>query len=301
MRYEAWGFRKNGGASAKIEKARFYEIKAAKTVCLFAVDLEEKLVLLLDNFAEFEFEMLRIAEASLIWPKRDHQGSMLERLTLDRRLVNLLTSCRLYLDQTDHGISGLFGDASQQLADVKKTKNELYDSYFGYRFMEALRNHVQHSGLPVHVIDYQRIRRKRDGPDYWDFIVVPESEISTLAENGKFKVPVLKELEKMGKKLDLRQPVREYVSCFIQLHEKLRETINSRLTVARSVYQDSLAEFSIRDGEEIQFPSLVECNEDGTTNEKIDLAGDFLGYYDALFMKNAANKNLQQSVASNSD
>ena len=105
----------------------------------------------------------------------------------------------------------------------------------------------------------------------------------------------------MGKKLDLRRPVREYVSCFIQLHEKLREAINNRLNGARSVYQGSLIEFSIRDGEEVQFPSLVECNEDGTANEEIALFGDFLGYYDALFMKNTANKNLQQLVASNSD
>ena len=155
MRYQTWGFCKKWGAFAEIDKARFDEIKAAKTVCLFAVDLEEKLVLLLDNFAEFEFELLRIAEASLIWPKRDHQGSMLERLILDRRLVNLLTSCRLYLDQTDHGISEIFGNTSQQLADVKAIKNELYDSCFGYRFMEVLRNHVQHSGLPVHIIDYR--------------------------------------------------------------------------------------------------------------------------------------------------
>ena len=52
MRYEAWGFRKNGGASAKIEKARFYEIKAAKTVCLFAVDLEEKLKQMLRELSQ---------------------------------------------------------------------------------------------------------------------------------------------------------------------------------------------------------------------------------------------------------
>lgn len=256
---------------------------------------------MLDNFAEFELELLRLAEASLIWSERDLQGSMQQRLTLDRRLVNLLTSCRLYLDQTEHVMSGVFGNPSQQLDDVRKTKNELYDTYLGYRVMEALRNHVQHSGLPVHVINYQRIRRKGDGPDYWDFIVVPESEIRILAENEKFKVRVLRELQKLGEKLDLRRSVREYVSCFIQLHEKLRETISGRLATARSIYQDSIIEFSTFNGEELQFPSLVKCNEDGTTNEKVALVGGFLSHYDALYKTNAINKNLRQSAASTSD
>ena len=226
---------------------------------------------------------------------------MAERLVLDRRLVNLLTSCRLYFDQTEHGISRLFGNPSQQLSDIKTTKNTLYDSCFGYRVMEAIRNHVQHSGLPVHVINYQMRHRDTDGFDYIEFTIGPESEVSTFAENPKFKVSVLKELLDAGKKIDLRRPVREYVSCIIQLHDKLRETIGNQLRPARFIYQGSISEFSIREGQEIQFPCLMQVNEDGTTNEEIALIGDFLDYYDALYKKNAVNKNLQQSVASNSD
>src|SRR5437868_6592604 len=116
MRYEASGF-KNTWVSTPIEKQRFEEVKRAKATCLFAIDLEEKFALLLDNFAELEFELLRLAESSLIWPNRNHTESMQERLTLDRRIVNLLTACRLYLDQTDHGLSGLFGNPSPQLKD----------------------------------------------------------------------------------------------------------------------------------------------------------------------------------------
>ena len=112
--YEVVGYGKHIRHPRKpIEQSRFYEVKKARNVCLLAVAVEEKFKLLLDNFAEFEFELLRLAEEYLIWPvsitlrDRDHFRAMQERLRVDRRLVNLLTSCRLYLDQTDQVLSQL--------------------------------------------------------------------------------------------------------------------------------------------------------------------------------------------------
>src|SRR6266550_5417545 len=115
-----------GTAPFELDARRFSEIKMAKATCVFGLDLEEKLALVLDNFYEFEVELLKLAEGTLIWPGRDLANSMRERLALDRRLVNLLTACRLYLDQTDHGISGLFGNPSHELTAIKKFKNQLY-------------------------------------------------------------------------------------------------------------------------------------------------------------------------------
>lgn len=138
MQYETSGVLPLGAAPIRIDKSRYEQVKTAKSSCLFALEIEEKFALLLDNYYEFECELLRLAEASLIWPHRDHQHSMQERLTLDRRLVNLLTACRLYLDQTDHGLSSLFGHSSRERDNVTRFKHELYEKHWGYRFMEAL-------------------------------------------------------------------------------------------------------------------------------------------------------------------
>lgn len=298
MQYKASGYLKGGAESVKIDATRYAEIKSAKATCFFALDVEEKYALLLDNFFEFESELLKQAEASSIWPNRDHETSMLGRLAIDRRLVNLLTACRLYLDQTDHGISRLYGDPSQKLTDLKKFKNDLYDANWGYRLMEALRNHVQHSGLLVHVIGHSWSRIDGKLSDYGQHTIIPKTKLETLAENDTFKKTVLAELQQKGKTVDLRGPVREYISCIVILHEKIRSIL--KVAKDRTVYTSAVAEYSTINGHAVKFPHLIEVNDDSSINDKIELVTEYLDYYDSLRKRNRVNPKLVNSCASNS-
>jgi hypothetical protein len=300
MQYEASGYLKVGAASLGISESRYSEIKLAKATCIFALEVEEKYALLLDNFFEFEGELLKLAEALAIWPNHDHEKSMLGRLAIDRRLVNLLTACRLYLDQTDHGISKLYGNPSNELADIKKFKGALYDANDGYRLMEALRNHVQHSGLPVHVISHSRSLLKGKVPNYNQYVVVPQTRPETLAENEGFKPSVLAELRLRGKEVDLRRPVRDYIGCMVTLHEKIRATLNAKVAQDRAIYELAAAEYSTINGHAVKFPHLIQVNEDSTFKEQIALVTEFLDYYDSLRKRNQVNPQLANSCASNS-
>lgn len=301
MKYKAIGYSDSGGASIEISKERFEEVKQSKETCLFALELEEKFALLLDNYFEFESELLHLAEKARIWATRDHSDAMLRRLALDRRLVNLLTACRLYLDQTDHGISSLFGNPSDKLESVKEFKTNLYDEHWGYRFMEALRNHVQHSGLPVHVIGHNRQRVEGDGDPYEQFTVSPRARVATLRENKSFKKTVLNEMEDMGDEIDLRGPARQYVECFCKLHEFLRGTIAGKLGSDRSTFETAIAEFATIGGEEVRYPSFRVTNDDGSTVEDVALVERFLNYLDSFHLRNLINKNLAHSSAGNTD
>jgi hypothetical protein len=291
-----------------IEQSRFHEVKKARQVCLLAVTLEEKFKLLFDNFAEFEFELLRLAETYLIWPvsitlrERDHFRAMQEKLTVDRRLVNLLTSCRLYLDQTEQVLSNLYGNPSQELVTIREFKNKLYDECFGYRLMEALRNHALHSGLPVHEISYRSTMVECAGrADYERFTVCPNSLVGDLAENGGFKASVLTELKQLGDKIDLRGPARQYVSCLTKLHWQLRKVTNDLFANYRSSYSTMVAEYSALDGEEVDNPTLTAVQSDGKVTENIALVTAFLGYYDELLKQNSVRPSIPQSEASNTD
>jgi len=302
MKYQAYGYSdENKPLIVDIPQTHYEVVRKAKSTCLFAVELEEKFALLLDNYAEFEFELLRLAESALIWRNRGHADAMQERLILDRRLVNLLTACRLYLDQTDHGISTLFGNPSNELDTIKKFKNSLYDQHFGYRLMEALRNHVQHSGLPVRIISYGSSRSTGKGPDYTEFVVRPKADIKELRENPSFKHAILEELPTGEKEIDLRGPVREYMACFCELHDKLRETIKVVADSARHSYQAAVTEFSTLNGQNVRFPSLAELHDDDRKNGEVVLTTVFLDYLDKLQKRNSVNKLLQRSTASNSD
>src|ERR1039457_4034460 len=124
-------------AIAPIEQRRYQEVKRARDICLLAVILEERFQLVLDNYAEWEGELLHQALGHLLW-QTVRYDSMQQRLALDRRLTNVLTAFRLYLDQTDNNIAEIFGNPSQELEGVKRLKNEMYDDCFGFRFLEAL-------------------------------------------------------------------------------------------------------------------------------------------------------------------
>lgn len=301
MKYEAYGYLTKGLARAPIDASRYFEVKEAKRTCLFSLELEEKFALLIDNFAEFECELLRMAESSLLWDYQGHAASMQERLCLDRRLVNLLTACRLYLDQTDHMVSSLFGKDSEEPADVRAFKKALYDDHWGYRLMEAIRNHVQHSGLIVHAIGYPRFLSAGEGADYTEFAVTPQAQVKFLVENTKFKKSVLAELAEKGDKIDLRGPTREYLACLVRLHDKLRETIENPTAEARAAYESAVNDFKVIDGHEAKLASLLETLDDGRKNDEVALVTEFLDYHDKLRSRNVVNKSLERATASNTD
>lgn len=299
MQYEASGYLKQGAATVGITKEYFDGVHSAKNTCLLAVDLEEKLSLLLDNFYEFEMDLLRIAEEFRIWGMCDHKGAMQRRLSLDRRVVNLLTACRLYLDQIEHGLSQAYGNPSSQLSSIKVYKNEFYDECFGYRFMEALRNHVQHAGLPVHIITYGSKWIRDENQQDAEFTVLPFSKVSILKENKSFKKAILGELEKADEQVDLRAPIREYVSCLVKLHDRLRETLADKLNEDRNFYESAISDYSTIDGEAVSHPHLIRLNATGEFVEKVGLITNPLEYLDFLLDKNKVNDHLLNSFSSN--
>lgn len=290
----------DGSTLRLIDAARYAEVKSAKATCIFALEVEEKFLLLLDNFFDFELELLKLSEISAIWAKHNHETSMLRRLSIDRRLVNLLTACRLYLDQTSHGFSRLYGKQSHEFTTLKDFKSDLYDANWGYRLMDALRNHVQHSGLPVNGISHSWSLINGRLSDYKQYVIIPQVHHENLAENDAFKKTVLKELQQKGKAVDLRAPVREYISCFVALHEKIQSILSDKLAKDRTVYELAATEYSTINGQAIKFPYLTEFNDDKSVKEKIALATDFLGYYDSLKEHNKVNPGLANSCASNS-
>jgi hypothetical protein len=300
MKYEVSGYADHKIVSMTIPEVRCQEVCAARRTCFFALEIEEKCALLIDNYYEFECELLKLAQASAIWPHLEHSDSMLKRLSLDRRIVNLLTACRLYLDQTEHAISSLFGDSSTELASFRKLRKDLYGSHWGYRLMEAIRNHVQHAGLVAHGITHSMSSVDGRLKNYTQQTVSPTTNAETLATNPDFKKSVLEELRRFKQPIDLRPPLREYVSCLVRLHEHVREIMRARLEEDREVYEAAVKEFATVSGKAVSFARLRVLNDDRTIKEERPLVTEFLGYHDLLRKRFSARSDLERICASNS-
>jgi hypothetical protein len=302
MKYEAAGFTEQGKMiRVGLDKERYKEIRESKNTCLMVLEMEEKFSLMIDNFIEFEIETLRLAEHFLLRRRRDHEDAMRDRLTLDRRLVNVLTSCRLYLDQTAHAISGNFGTDSRQTRDLKEFKNRMYDNQAGYRIMEALRNHAQHSGLPIRSIHYQYRVSKGKGAIHTEYIVRPETKSKDMRENPSFTRKALSDLDSIGESPDLRGPLREYIECLIRLHKYLREMVDEVFNESRSLYERAIEDLSTLEGEKVRYLAIWAIDDGGESTEEVSLFKGILEYYDVLHKSNMVFDDISSSFVSNSD
>lgn len=223
-------------ASLELTPEEFSLLKDAKAKQLFGLGLEEKFDLVLENFQEYEMELIRFSMEHSIFPGKviDILGSA--RHLLNRRLVNFLTTSRLYLDQILHELSCTYGKESHQYLQIKSATRREYDSVLGYRVIEALRNHVQHQALPIWGITLPMKREKINGECETKFSTLPYL-VSEQFEGTKFKASVLQELinHQFEKgKIPISRFVREHTEALGRIHLELRELIEHDLYEADS-------------------------------------------------------------------
>lgn len=133
----------------EIDKERFDLLKGARHTLIEAFALEEKYEILISNYLELEQQIVRQAVVAQIRTQSDYSEYFEFRMAFNVALVNLLTAARLYVDQFPRHVRDCLLDENQ-LVLAESWLKQAYDSAFEYRFMEALRNHVQHNGVPLH-------------------------------------------------------------------------------------------------------------------------------------------------------
>lgn len=83
-------------------------------------------------------------------PKEDEIWKV--RGEANRLAVNVLSSLRLFLDQTETRLSRSYGKESMQYRALKSATAYEYDNNFAYRFAYHLRNYTLHCGMPINHI-----------------------------------------------------------------------------------------------------------------------------------------------------
>ena len=238
---------------------------------ILAVGLEEKIKLLLDNYEEFEAELVRLADDGkrILSPATALMDRMQARMILNRRIVNVLTACRLYLDQSEHAISELFDDRSDEVNAAEERRSTAYDNNPSYRFMEALRNHVQHRGLLVQCLSF----RHSYGGDDVRFRVEPRLKLSNLDE-----VKAASAKGPDGGEIDLHRPIREYVVAILSLHLANADAIAKGCADRFSLYRSVVQTIPTTQWREIVFPRAVELDAQGRQIMETFLSGNICEY-----------------------
>jgi hypothetical protein len=219
----------------EVSAEEFSNYRSARNVLSHALAIEEKYEIVITNYLELERFVLTTTASYVVRRHTDYEGFFEVRSGLNVRLVNLLTAVRLYVDQLLQHVRECTDDDETALERVTKAFSSEYDAHSEYRFMEALRNFVQHRGVPVHsTVHDGRWTLPENG--LLQFSLEFSSHRDRLAEDPKFKKQVVEEI---AEKVDLKAATRRYVECVSNVHSIAREIVRERVRSARQVIEDA--------------------------------------------------------------
>ena len=224
----------------KLNKKEYESILKARTTLSHGLAMEEKYEILISNYLEFEQEILMHA-SRLMLRLPDGYGDFFNlRTSLNRRLVNLLTAARLYSDQLQQHVKGTIPDPQNATKNIKKLFSKEYDSSLEYRFMEALRNYVQHRGIPVHWAQFTTSSEVSGDKRKPVFSMELASQKKHLKDDPNFKKAILKEIPE---EVDLKMAARVYIESFSRIQSEVRNLVEQDMADSRLLLKKAIASY----------------------------------------------------------
>jgi hypothetical protein len=272
----------------EISQQRYDEIKKARQILSAAFSLEETYDLLVGNYIELETSALGLAAKSMMQAPH-HYDEMFELTAqMNRRAINFLTTAKMFVDQLQQRVGACDGDK----AATKSETSKHYDTLFEYRFMEALRNHVQHSGSAVHSLSFGG----RWGPPGQKEKMIFATEVRTqrrfLELDPSFKKTVLLECPES---VDLLDAARKYLAALSQVHQHARDQINTQVSNARTAIEDAIAVYASHETDTL---GLTAYNCVDPLAEKVAVFLDWDNVRLKLVARNLKNPTLAKRVVS---
>jgi hypothetical protein len=228
----------------EIEQEAYAELLVANNQFEHVLSVEDKYDVTIQNYLEFETSIVQEAVRELIDPGPKGRFDQLRRL-LARRLSNVLSSARLYLDTLKHHSREVLACDPARLGRIEAAPSAQYDSCLEYRVAEALRNYAQHRALPVHGLIGPSTEIARSSQQ--DFFVEPYLDPYQLRQDGYFKAQVLKELPNEGGELVKLKPIlRAYIDALCQIHGVFRRETRPELEKAYKLFDAARERFGER-------------------------------------------------------
>jgi hypothetical protein len=281
----------------EISSSEFEQIRNARSILSNALAIEEKYELLLSNYLELEKELLNISCEFMVKGDLSYTNFFDIQLTFNRRIVNLLTSTKLYIDQIKQHIKLCLTDKNSADKILALFSTE-YNSHFEYRFMEALRNYVQHKGLAIHNIRFGSEELSTGDTQEDEYKITVSALKSKINSDAVFKKSVSNE---MPDKVDLIYSTRVYVESISKIHYQIRQQITNICESSRtylSTYIDKYAELNNHKTVGLEAVCLEQQNHFNQTIEQVNMMLDWDDVRIGLINKNKHLVNLRKKFVS---
>ncbi len=245
----------------EITKNRYLEYKTAEIVLSNCLAIEEKYEMVLSNYLEFEKEVINASTSDMVREYIEYKDRFDVRIALNTRLLNLLSSVRLYADQISQNVSKIVPGQININNDVKALFSEEYNQKFEFRFMEALRNYTQHNAMPIHFGKFYREKKSVGEEDFFQYSINIYSLKSYLSEDDTFKKTIL---EEMDEEINLTLAARSYVGSISNVHDSIRGIVKEIVLPARELLENAHNEYSKESGEDSnKYIGLIAYKDEG--------------------------------------
>jgi hypothetical protein len=230
----------------KLTAEKYTRIESAWDVLRAALEIETKYEIVIVNYMEFEKQMLDATVSNMVrMPSARYSDFFEVRLGLNVRLINLLTAVRLYLDQVVQDAPKCVPRIESAKDKVGVFRNKEWDENKEYRFMDALRNYVQHKGLPIHIFAAGSEWKTLKDDEFLEIYIELYAKRSELEKDNFFKTGKNKiVLEEQDENIDLKETTRKYLESVSNIHVSVREMIDDLVKDSRVVVEDAFSRYN---------------------------------------------------------
>lgn len=281
-------------AELPITENQFRSIAAARRQLTAAFALEEAYDLLVANYVELEQELLAAAAETVAQSLAEYEEFFLLRSKVNRRAVNLLTAARLYIDQAPQRLGACSTNSNTAKSEFKGWTSAHYDTSSSYRFLEALRNHVQHCGVAVHKLSVGSQWIEVEGTRLLEASVSPFTIRKYLEEDKQFKGQVLTECPE---EVNLMGYVRKYLQCLGDVHQHVRSVASPVAKAARDLLQTHISQYGESNNGQTIGLAAIQAHESGA-KQSIPLLLDWDDVRIRLTKKNRTLGSLSKQAVS---
>jgi hypothetical protein len=227
----------------EISEDEFNQWKSAQNNLLVVLSIEVTFDILLENYAEFERDCLGLSHRFLLF--HQHGEALRPKREINRRMVNLLSNARLYVEQVPQDLDAIYSPDRGNVrpptskrstqADSEPAKafihscNRQRDS-FAYCAMHALRDYAQHWGIPVHEAFYHLTREDMNPRSPLRGGLHLFVDVNRLALDPLFNPGVLEKLKHRANRdgcVELTPFVPAYMEKLCTVHEFLRGRLSA--------------------------------------------------------------------------
>ena len=256
----------------EISSDQFNEIKHSRCVLSAALEIEHLFDNLISNYVDVENRCLEQATLNLVRRTCDYREANGVLAQINLGFVNYLTTARAYVDHAASAASRCFKcdkDRTNHKALVKTMLNREYDKEPAYRFMEVLRNHVQHSGSALHTLNPRSVRVAGNTAHCETFVEPLWNKSDPIVKlNREFKKGVLDECPEV---VNLLTCARIHLRGLSRVHHIIRSEIEIVTNTAARCIKEGQAKLTGHVSGTLEGSEAVAITHDGDIEETIPM------------------------------